>query len=121
MSNHSKACKIIQDIVKERRELIVEKTNSIPGISCNLPNGAFYTMPNIKKTGLSSKEMETLLLENLKIASVAGTSFGEYGEGYIRFSYANSKENITGVNFLLADCVTWNILIVLTTSTLKLT
>lgn len=80
---------------KERRELIVEKTNSIPGISCNLPNGAFYTMPNIKKTGLSSKEMETLLLENLKIASVAGTSFGEYGEGYIRFSYANSKENIS--------------------------
>ena len=87
----------IKEMIKEfneRRKLIVEKTNSIPGISCNLPNGAFYTMPNIIKTGLSSMEMETLLLENLKIASVAGTSFGRYGEGYIRFSYANSKENI---------------------------
>mgnify|MGYP001428043480 FL=1 len=79
---------------KERKELIVNMTNNIPGFSCITPEGAFYTMPNIKKTGLSSKEMETLLLEKLYVASVAGTSFGSYGEGYIRFSYANSKENI---------------------------
>ncbi len=79
---------------KERKELIVNMTNNIPGFSCIMPEGAFYTMPNIKKTGLSSKEMETLLLEKLYVASVAGTSFGSYGEGYIRFSYANSKENI---------------------------
>ena len=79
---------------KERKELIVNMTNNIPGFSCISPEGAFYTMPNIKKTGLSSKEMETLLLEKLYVASVAGTSFGSYGEGYIRFSYANSKENI---------------------------
>tara|TARA_B100000686_G_scaffold305938_1_gene344882 strand:+ start:2266 stop:3441 length:1176 start_codon:yes stop_codon:yes gene_type:complete len=88
----------VKNMVKEfneRRQLIVKKTNDIPGMSCKMPEGAFYTMPNIKKTGLSSKEMETLLLEELKIASVAGTSFGKYGEGYIRFSYANSKENIT--------------------------
>ena len=88
----------VENMVKEfneRRKLIVKKTNDIPGMSCKMPEGAFYTMPNIKKTGLSSKEMETLLLEELKIASVAGTSFGKYGEGYIRFSYANSKENIT--------------------------
>ena len=51
-------------------------------------------MPNIKKTNLTSRELENLLLEELKIATVAGTSFGEYGEGYIRFSYANSEENI---------------------------
>ena len=79
---------------KERKELIVNMTNNIPGFSCITPEGAFYTMPNIKKTGLSSKEMENLLLEKLYVASVAGTSFGRYGEGYIRFSYANSKENI---------------------------
>ena len=79
---------------KERKELIVNMTNNIPGFSCITPEGAFYTMPNIKKTGLSSKEMENLLLEKLYVASVAGTSFGSYGEGYIRFSYANSKENI---------------------------
>ena len=79
---------------KERKELIVNMTNNIPGFSCITPEGAFYTMPNIKKTGLSSKEMEALLLEKLYVASVAGTSFGSYGEGYIRFSYANSKENI---------------------------
>jgi len=88
----------VKNMVKEfneRRKLIVEKTNNIPGISCKMPEGAFYTMPNIKKTGISSKEMETLLLEKLKIASVAGTSFGRYGEGYIRFSYANSKDNIS--------------------------
>ena len=79
---------------KKRRNLIVEKTNLIPGMSSQMPQGAFYTMPNIKKTKLTSREMENLLLEELKIATVAGTSFGEYGEGYIRFSYANSEENI---------------------------
>jgi aspartate aminotransferase len=78
----------------KRRNLIVEKTNLIPGMSSQMPQGAFYTMPNIKKTKLTSREMENLLLEELKIATVAGTSFGEYGEGYIRFSYANSEENI---------------------------
>ena len=79
---------------KKRRNLIVEKTNLIPGMSSQMPQGAFYTMPNIKKTKLTSREMENLLLEELKIATVAGTSFGQYGEGYIRFSYANSEENI---------------------------
>ena len=79
---------------KKRRNLIVEKTNLIPGMSSQMPQGAFYTMPNIKKTKLTSREMENLLLEELKIATVAGTSFGEYGEGYMRFSYANSEENI---------------------------
>jgi len=82
------------DEFNKRKNLIVEKTNEIPGMHSQMPEGAFYTMPNIKETKLSSKEMETLLLEKLKIATVAGTSFGEYGEGYIRFSYANSQSNI---------------------------
>ena len=77
-----------------RRNLIVKKTNLIPGMSSQMPKGAFYTMPNIKSTNLTSKKMEHILLEDLKIATVAGTSFGKYGEGYIRFSYANSEKNI---------------------------
>ena len=79
---------------EKRKNIIVEKTNLIPGMSSKMPQGAFYTMPNITKTKLNSREMEHLLLEELKIATVAGTSFGKYGEGYIRFSYANSEENI---------------------------
>ena len=58
------------------------------------PQGAFYTMANITGTGISSKRMETLLLEDLGVTVVAGTSFGAYGEGYVRFSYANSVDNI---------------------------
>ena len=79
----------------DRRSLIVNETNTIPGLSSIVPRGAFYTMPNITKTGLSSKEMESILLEDLGVAAVAGTSFGSFGEGYMRFSYANSSENIT--------------------------
>ena len=79
----------------DRRSLIVNETNTIPGLSSIVPTGAFYTMPNITKTGLSSKEMESILLEDLGVAAVAGTSFGSFGEGYMRFSYANSSENIT--------------------------
>ena len=87
----------VENMIKEfrkRKDLIVKKTNQIPGMHSQMPEGAFYTMPNITGTKLSSKEMETLLLEELKVATVAGTSFGKYGEGYIRFSYANSQENI---------------------------
>ena len=79
---------------EKRKNLIVKKTNLIPGMSSQMPQGAFYTMPNITKTKLTSIEMEHLLLEELKVATVAGTSFGKYGEGYIRFSYANSEKNI---------------------------
>ena len=78
----------------ERRKLIVQETNLIPGFSSILPQGAFYTMPNITGTGLAAKQMETFLLDELDIAAVAGTSYGAYGEGYMRFSYANSSENI---------------------------
>ena len=77
-----------------RRKVIVEETNSIPGFSSILPTGAFYTMANITGTGVTSRDMETLLLEELGVAAIAGTSFGAHGEGYIRFSYANSTENI---------------------------
>jgi aspartate/methionine/tyrosine aminotransferase len=77
-----------------RRKLIVELANSVPGMSCHLPVGAFYIMPSIKATGRKAKELQDLLLEEAGVASLAGTAFGAEGEGYLRFSYANSVENI---------------------------
>ena len=78
----------------ERRTIIVRELNSLPGFSCVDPHGAFYTFPNITKTGITSKKLELALLEEAGVAVIAGTSFGSYGEGYIRFSYANSVDNI---------------------------
>ncbi len=79
---------------RKRREVIVDGLNEIPGISCRKPKGAFYVFPNVKELGRKSKELETMLLEEAGVASLTGTSFGQYGEGYLRFSYANSIENI---------------------------
>ena len=77
-----------------RRDIIVEGLNSIKGFSCIVPNGAFYAFPNITKTGYISKELSDHILYNGGVASLAGTAFGAFGEGYLRFSYANSRENI---------------------------
>ncbi|GAH08018.1 unnamed protein product, partial [marine sediment metagenome] len=79
---------------KKRRDVIVEGLNKIPKISCNKPLGAFYVFPNIKETGKKSQELADYLLNEAGVALLSGTSFGEYGEGYIRLSYANSIENI---------------------------
>jgi aspartate aminotransferase len=79
---------------KKRRDVIVKGLNSIPRISCKIPQGAFYVFPNIKQTGWNSKKLADHLLEEAGVAVLSGTSFGEYGEGYIRISYANSVENI---------------------------
>ena len=79
---------------RKRRDAIVAGLNRLPGFSCTLPSGAFYAFPNITKTGLSSKEMADLLLNDAGVACLSGTAFGEYGEGYLRFSYANSLANI---------------------------
>ncbi|TNF18623.1 MAG: pyridoxal phosphate-dependent aminotransferase [Rhodobacteraceae bacterium] len=77
-----------------RREVIVEALNSLPGVRCTDPGGAFYAFPNIEGTGLSSMKAQNLFLDKAGVATVAGTSFGAMGEGYLRFSYANSTENI---------------------------
>jgi aspartate aminotransferase len=74
--------------------VIVEGLNSIPGITCRMPRGAFYVFPNITGTGLSSPVCEELLLQKGGVATLSGTSFGAMGEGYLRLSYANSVENI---------------------------
>jgi aspartate/methionine/tyrosine aminotransferase len=78
----------------ERRRVIVPLLNQLPGITCRDPGGAFYVFPNITGTGMDAKALQNKMLEEAGVATVAGTSFGVYGEGYIRFSYANSVENI---------------------------
>jgi aspartate/methionine/tyrosine aminotransferase len=79
---------------KRRRDFIVEGMNQIEGFSCLKPHGAFYVWPNIKATGWDSRELAEHLLTELGIAGLSGTAFGDYGQGYLRFSYSNSIENI---------------------------
>ncbi|MEO8099844.1 MAG: pyridoxal phosphate-dependent aminotransferase [Acidobacteriota bacterium] len=79
---------------KERRDAIVKGLNEIPGFRCTLPKGAFYAFPNVKDTGIPSKDLAHMLLYDAGVACLDGRGFGEYGEGFLRFSYANSLENI---------------------------
>ena len=79
---------------KRRRDVFVEGINRIKGFSCRTPHGAFYTFPNIKQTGWTSKKLADALLEQAGVACLSGTAFGDFGEGYLRFSVANSIENI---------------------------
>jgi aspartate/methionine/tyrosine aminotransferase len=79
---------------RKRREIIVEGLNRIKGVTCKKPKGAFYVFPNITGTGMRSKELSDYLLNEVGVAVLPGTSFGKYGEGYLRISFANSVENI---------------------------
>jgi aspartate aminotransferase len=79
---------------KRRRDAFVAGLNKIKGFSCRMPKGAFYAFPNITKTGWPSKKLADALLEQAGVACLSGTAFGEYGEGYLRFSVANSLENL---------------------------
>jgi aspartate/methionine/tyrosine aminotransferase len=79
---------------KKRRDVMVSGLNEIKGFSCLLPKGAFYVFPNIKEAGWRSKKLADALLEDAGVAALSGTAFGDFGEGYLRFSVANSIENI---------------------------
>jgi aspartate aminotransferase len=79
---------------QRRRDAIVDGLNAIPGFTCQKPQGAFYVFPNITGAGISSSDLANLILEKAGVALLPGNSFGEYGEGYLRLSYANSIENI---------------------------
>ena len=99
-----------QDAVSEmmaafdmRRRLIHRALNQIPGISCVEPAGAFYAFPNISGTGIAAKTLEVELLEQAGVATIAGTSFGRFGEGFLRLSYANSQDNIRKALERIAD------------------
>jgi aspartate aminotransferase len=77
-----------------RRRVIVDRLNGLPGVRCRNPVGAFYAFPNIAGTGMDARTLQNRLLEEAGVATVAGTSFGAMGEGFVRFSYANSVENV---------------------------
>lgn len=79
---------------QRRRDMIVDGLNSIPGITCQRPQGAFYVFPNIKALGKSSSELADFILEKAGVAVLPGSSFGAFGEGYLRLVYSNSTENI---------------------------
>jgi aspartate aminotransferase len=79
---------------KKRRDVMVAGLNKIKGFSCRLPHGAFYVFPNITGTGWPSKKLADALLDDAGVAALSGTAFGNFGEGYLRFSVANSIENI---------------------------
>ena len=87
-----------------RRDLMVAGLNKISGFSCRVPHGAFYVFPNITRTGWTSKKLADALLEEAGVACLAGTAFGGFGEGYLRFSVANSVENI---NLALERIAAW--------------
>jgi aspartate/methionine/tyrosine aminotransferase len=78
----------------KRRDFVVEGLNSLPGITCPVPKGAFYAFPNIRATGMSSQEFANKALYEAGVALLAGTAFGAFGDGYIRISFANSQENL---------------------------
>lgn len=77
-----------------RRDAFVAGLNTLPGFRCRTPEGAFYAFPNIRETGFSSRELADRLLNEAGVAALSGTAFGEHGEGYLRFSYANSLPNL---------------------------
>lgn len=85
-----KMCKAFDN----RRKIVVDGLNSLPGISCATPKGAFYAFPNVKETGWPAKQLAAALLDEAGVALIGGPDFGILGEGYIRLSYANSEENI---------------------------
>jgi aspartate/methionine/tyrosine aminotransferase len=87
----------IRDMMKEyreRRNLLVDGLNSIPGVKCLRPGGAFYVFPNIKETGMSDETFSNRMLEEAGVALLPGSNFGEYGKGYVRLCYATNKDNI---------------------------
>ena len=88
------AVRSMVDEFRKRRDLLVRGLRQIPGIRCPEPEGAFYAFPSIAGTGLRSQEFQELFLSEEGVALLSGTSFGRYGEGYVRLSYANSQDNI---------------------------
>jgi len=88
----------VENMIREfrrRRDMFCPALNKIPGFRCPMPCGAFYAFANVEGTGLRSKEVENILLEQAGVACLDGAAFGDCGDGYLRFSYANSFENLT--------------------------
>ncbi len=94
LNGPQEAVDIMTTAFNERRQVIVKELNAAPGVSCVDPGGAFYAFPNISETGINARTLQERLLDEAGLAVIAGTSFGHLGEGYLRFSYAASLEQI---------------------------
>ena len=90
---------------RRRRDAFVAGLNAIPGLSCTIPRGAFYAFPNITQISRSASEVADFMLQEGGVACLSGSDFGAYGEGYLRFSYANSLDNLNKALERIADCV----------------
>ena len=93
----------MMDEFRIRRDLVVSGMNGLPGVTCETPLGAFYAFPNISGTGLSSRDFAERAMDDAGVALLSGTAFGEYGDGYIRISFANSQANLTKAIERLAE------------------
>ena len=96
---------LVVEEYQKRRDLIVSGLNKIPGIHCQMPQGAFYVFPNIKELGRTSQEAADWILEKSGVALLPGSAFGKFGEGYLRLSYANSIANINKALDRLGDLI----------------
>ncbi|HWV24245.1 MAG TPA: pyridoxal phosphate-dependent aminotransferase [Thermomicrobiales bacterium] len=94
-----------REAFRRRRSLVVDGLNAIPGLSCVMPKGAFYAFPNITGTGMTSQQFADSLLAEHGVATLAGTGFGDAGEGYIRISYATSEANLEKALARIAEAV----------------
>ena len=90
---------------QKRRDIVVDGLNAIDGIRCPVPEGAFYAFPNVEDVGLPSQEFADRLLRDGGVACLPGESFGEFGKGFVRFSFANSTENIEKALVRIEDFV----------------
>jgi aspartate/methionine/tyrosine aminotransferase len=91
--DHEPVRKMVAEF-KRRRDIVVDGLNKLPGVRCLRPRGAFYVFPNITGTRRSSAEVAERLLNDAGVAALSGAAFGAHGEGYLRFSYANSEANL---------------------------
>jgi aspartate/methionine/tyrosine aminotransferase len=89
-----RAVEVMREEFRRRRDLVVDGLNRIPGVRCHRPGGAFYVFPNIEETGWGERQLADSLLEEAGVACLWGTAFGRHGAGHLRFSYANSAENL---------------------------
>lgn len=99
---------MVDEVIGEyqrRRDRIVAGLNAIPGIHCQLPQGAFYVFPNVKSLGMPAGQLARRLLDEAGVAVLAGTDFGQYGEGYLRLCYATSPGNIDRALERIADVI----------------
>jgi aspartate/methionine/tyrosine aminotransferase len=99
-------CRAMVEEFRARRDLFCAALNAIPGFRCPVPAGAFYAFPNVAGVGLPARELASRLLDEAGVACLAGTAFGEWGEGYLRFSMANSRENLAEAARRIAAWVT---------------